>query len=73
MAERSEAGWGIVKRVINQRQHTIEISINFVIPKTQNPEALASKMIVAFRVAAGVCIEVVLAAVKLDDEAVLKT
>jgi hypothetical protein len=73
VAERSEAGWGIVKRVIDQRQHTLEISINFVVPKAQNPEALTDKMIVAFRVSAGMCIEVVLAAVNLDDDAVLKT
>jgi hypothetical protein len=73
VAERSEAGWGIVQRVIDQREHTVEISIDFVVPKTQNPEALAGQVIVAFGVAAGVCIEVVLPTIDLDDETVLET
>ncbi len=73
MAERSEAGWGIAQRVIDQSQHALEIPIDFIVPETQYPEALADKMFVALRVAPRMRIEIMLTAVDLDDEALLET
>jgi hypothetical protein len=72
VAERSEAGWGIAQRLIDQRKHTLQIPVDFIIPETQHPEALARKMAVALGVAPGMHIEVMLTAVDLDDEAMLE-
>jgi hypothetical protein len=73
VAERSEAGWGGAQCIIDQGQNTLQIPVNVVVPETQYPEPLIRKIAIAFRVAAGMCVEVMLTAVDLDDEALLET
>jgi hypothetical protein len=69
VAERSEAGWGLVQRVVDQREHSFQIAIDFIVPETQYPASVIGKVIVAHRIASGKRIEVMLT----DDEAVLET
>jgi hypothetical protein len=73
VAERSEAGWGVAQRIVDQRQHAVQIPIDFIVPETQYPEALDDKVMVPPRITPGMCIEVMLTAVDLDDEAVFET
>ena len=73
MAEQSEAGWGVAQRIVDQRQHAVQIPIDFIVPKSQYPEALDNEVMVPPRITPGVCIEVMLTAVDLDDEAVFET
>src|SRR5713226_13791 len=73
VAERSEAGWGSPQRVIDERQHALQIPIDLVVPETQYPEALVAKILVALRVAPRMHIKIMLTSVDLGDEALLET
>jgi hypothetical protein len=73
VAERSEAGWGIAQRVIDQSQNTLQIPIHFVVPETQYAEPLTGKMTVTNSIASSMGIEIVLAAIDFDNETVLQT
>jgi hypothetical protein len=73
VAERSEAGWGLAQRVVDQREHSFQIAIDFIVPEAQYPESVIGKVIVALRIASGKRIEVMLTTIDLDDEAVFET
>jgi hypothetical protein len=66
VAERSEAGWGIVQRVVDHRQHALQIAVNLIVPESQHPEASVGEVIVALRIAPGMRIKVMLTAIELD-------
>src|SRR4051794_36544671 len=70
VAERSEAGWGVAQRIASARRTNYD---RFRCSETQYPEALNDKVIVPPRITPGVCIEVMLTAVDLDNEAVFET
>src|SRR5260370_8265971 len=73
VAERSEAGWGVAQRFVDQRQHALHIPIDLIVPETQYREPFAGKVIVALRIAPGMRIEIMLTAIDLDHEAMLET
>jgi hypothetical protein len=73
VAECSEAGWGVAQRIVDHCQHALQIAIDFIVPETQYPKALADKVIVALRIAPGMRIEIMLTAIDLDHEAVFET
>jgi hypothetical protein len=64
---------GVAQRIVDQRQHAVQIPIDFIVPEPQYPEALDDKVIVPPRITPGMCIEVMLTAVDLDDEAMFET
>src|ERR1043166_4636418 len=66
-------GGGTPQRVVDQRQHALQIAIDLVIPETQYPEALVAKILVALRVAPRMHIEIMLTAIDLYDETLLET
>src|SRR5262249_16506279 len=70
--ERSEAGWGITQRRVDQRQDTLQIPIHFVVPETQYSETLVGKMTVANGIASRMGIVIVLTAIDFNDETVLE-
>jgi hypothetical protein len=63
----------MTQRLVDEGQHAFQIAINFIVPETQYAEALADKMVVALRVTSGMAIQVMLAAIDLDDKALLET
>src|SRR5712692_3312211 len=71
--EPGEAGWGSPQRVIDERQHALQIPIDLVVPETQYPEALVAKILIALRVAPRMHIEIMLTAIDLYDETLLET
>jgi hypothetical protein len=73
VAERSEAGWGIDQRVADHLEDALEIPIDLIVPKAQDPETLTDKNIVALRVTSCMRVKIMLTAVNLDDEAMLDT
>ena len=73
MAERSEAGWGLVKRLVDERQHTFQIAIDLIVPETQYAEAFIGQTCIPLRIAPGVDVEIMLAPIDLDDQSVLET
>jgi hypothetical protein len=73
VAERSEAGWGLSQRVVDQRQDPFQIPIHFVVPETQHSEPAAGKMTVTKGIAPSMSIEIVLSTIDFDDETVLQT
>ena len=73
MGERSEAGWGVAQRIVDHRQHALQISIDFIVPETQYREASAGEVIVAFRIAPRMRSEIMLTAIDLNHEAVFET
>jgi len=62
------AGWGTAQRFIDHCKYAFEISIDVVVPEPQYPEALTHQAQIALRITLRMDIEVVLAAVELDDE-----
>jgi hypothetical protein len=64
---------GVMQRLVDKGQHAFQIAIDFIVPETQYPEAFGHKMVVALRVTSGMGIEVMLAAIDLDDKALLET
>ncbi len=73
VVERSETGWGVAQRLVDNGQHAVQIPIDFIVPKTQYAKALVGKVLVPLRVTSGLTIEIVLAAINLDNNAVLET
>jgi hypothetical protein len=73
VAERSEAGWGIVQRLVDQGENALHIPVNVIVPKSQYSETLAAQIVVARCVALSMCVEVMLASVYFDNEAMLQT
>jgi membrane-bound lytic murein transglycosylase MltF len=57
---------------VDERQHAFQTAIDFIVPETQCAKAFAGKMSVTLRVAPGMRIEIMLAAIDLDNAAVLK-
>src|SRR5262249_17580677 len=72
VAERSEAGWGLTERVVDNCQHAVQIAIDVVVPETQYAKPFRGQMMIALRVALGMRIKVMLAAVDFDDEPMLE-
>ncbi len=64
---------GVMQRLVDKGQHAFQIAIDLIVPETQYPEAFADKMIVALRITSGMDIEVMLAAIDLNDKALLET
>ena len=62
MAERSEAEWGVAQRIVDHRQHALQIPIDFIVPETQYREASAGEVMVALRIAPRMRIEIMLTA-----------
>jgi hypothetical protein len=60
-----------VKRCGYTFKHAVQIAIDIIIPETKSPETSAGKTIIAQRIAPSVCIEVVLASIDLNDQAML--
>jgi hypothetical protein len=73
VVSRSETGWGLPQRLVDKGQHALQIAVDFVVPEPQNSKAFTGKVIVSLRVALGMGVEIMLAAVDLDDEAVFET
>ena len=73
MAERSEAGWGVAQRIVDHRQHALQIPIDFIVPETQYREAPAGEVMVALHIAPCMRIEIMLTAIDLNHEAVFET
>jgi hypothetical protein len=73
VAERSEAGWGITQRVVDQRQDAFHVPIHFVVPETQHSEAVGGKLTVTSGIAPSMGIVIVLTAINFDDETVPET
>ena len=63
----------MTQRLVDEGQHAFQIAVDFIVPETQYAEALADKMVVALRVTSGMAIEVMLAAIDLDDKALVET
>jgi len=73
VAERSEARWGVAQRIVDHRQHALQISIDFIVPETQYREASAGEVIVTLRIAPRMRIEIMLTAIDLNYEVVFET
>jgi hypothetical protein len=61
-----------LQRVVDQHQHALHVAIDLIVPEPQDSETLLRKMTVTFGIASRVTIEIVLAPVDLDDEAMLQ-
>ena len=57
---------------MDERQHAFQIAIDFIVPEPQDAKAFLGKVIIALRVAPGMRIEIVLAAIDLHNEALFK-
>ena len=53
---------GVAQRIIDHRQHALQISIDFIVPETQYREASAGEVIVALRIAPRMRSEIMLTA-----------
>jgi hypothetical protein len=73
VVSRSETGWELPQRLVDKGWHALQIAVDFVVPEAQYPKAFAGKVIVSLRVALGMGVEIMLAAVDLKDEAVFET
>jgi hypothetical protein len=71
----SAAGWGepSVKTASIVFKHTVEISINIAIPESKNAETLGRELRISANVANVMPIEIMLAAIDLDDEQTFHT
>jgi len=54
---------------INNREHTFQIAVDIVVPESQHLEAAAFKTSIAHSIATFVVIEVVLAAIDFNNQA----
>jgi hypothetical protein len=72
VAVRRTAGWGLAQCLVDYGQHAVEIPIDLIVPESKDSESLRCEMLIAFCVAARMCIEIVLSAIDLDDEAMLE-
>jgi len=64
---------GVAQRIIDHRQHALQISIDFIVPETQYREASAGEVIVTLRIAPRMRIEIMLTAIDLNYEVVFET
>jgi hypothetical protein len=64
---------GAVQRLVDQGENALHIPVNLIVPKSQNPKALVPQIVVARCVALGMCVEVMLASIYFDHEAMLQT
>jgi hypothetical protein len=62
----------VLQRFIDCHQHTFEVLVDVVIPKTQDLETLLREAVISLRVAPSMRVEIMLTAVDLDDEALLQ-
>jgi hypothetical protein len=60
---------GVAQRVFDQREYTLQIVIDVVVPKAQYSEPLIGKIIVALHVTACMHIKIMLTTINLDDDA----
>jgi hypothetical protein len=51
---------------VDECQHALQIAIDFIVPEPQYAKAFLGKVIIALRVAPGMRIEIVLAAIDLS-------
>jgi hypothetical protein len=64
---------GAMQRFVNSREHAVQISIYFIIPKSQNLKSLLYELTITYVVALRMCIEVMLTAIDLNYEPMLET
>jgi len=57
---------------MNQRQHTLQVSIDVAVPHADHPKALTYKVAVPLYIASGMGIEIMLSAINFDNETVLE-
>jgi hypothetical protein len=62
----------IVQRLVDRLQHSRKITINVVIPETKDTEAFGGKGFIPPRVPRLMRIEIILAAIDLEDEPMLQ-
>jgi hypothetical protein len=56
------------QRGIDDREHTVKVTINFVIPKPQDSKTAAFKTLIAHPVALRMIVEIVLTLIDLNNE-----
>src|SRR5262249_24846095 len=61
-------GWGHSQRIIDYRQHSLEIPIDIVVPEAQHRKPKPGEVMIAFHIALCMRVKIVLTAVDLDDE-----
>jgi hypothetical protein len=73
VAVRRTAGWGFCRpqRRIDCLQNSIQILIDVVVPEPQHAKSIAREVAIASLILRRMLIEIVLAAVRFDDELVL--
>jgi hypothetical protein len=64
---------GGTQRLVDKRQHALQIAIDFIVPEAQYPETFARQATVTLRIAPDMRIEIVLTAIDLDDAPVSET
>ena len=64
---------GGTQRLVDKRQHALQIAIDFIVPEAQYSETFARQATVTLRIAPDMRIEIVLTAIDLDDEPVSET